>query len=209
MIRTLTVAAIVATAAAAVPATAAEFSGFRAELQGGWDNPQITYDAYTTNGAYIGEYHESKSGFMYGAEIGYDFPVSETVILGVLGSIGGTTVSLDPQVFGTTITAWDVNANVGFNWNLAARAGFKVADNTLLYGSAGYASTNIKYYVNETNILTTVSYEDSKTYGGFLFAAGIEQAFGEKFYGKAEYRYTNYQSGVSRNQIVFGAGMRF
>lgn len=209
MFRALTVAAVVATAAASMPAAAAEFSGFRAELQGGWDNPQITYDAYANNGAYIGEYHESKSGFMYGAELGYDFPVSETVILGVLGSIGGTTVSLDPQAFGTTILGYDVNANVGFNWNLAARAGFKVGENTLLYGTAGYASTNIKYYVTEYSGLAVVEYENSRTYGGFLFAAGIEQAFGEQFYGKAEYRYSNYSSGVSRNDIVFGAGMRF
>lgn len=205
MLRTLTVAALLAATAVAVPSAAADFSGFRAEVQGGWDNPQVTYDVYTTTGVYVGEYHKNHSGFFYGAEAGYDFPVSDTVILGALASIGGTTVSLEPQAQNTLYTT---NANVGFNWNIAARAGFKVADSTLLYASGGYASTNIKYYVN--NVVTPgLSYEASRTYGGFLLAGGVEQAFGEQFYGKLEYRYSNYQSGVSRNQIVAGAGMRF
>lgn len=204
MLRTLTFAAVLATAAA-MPVAAAEFSGFRAEVQGGWDNPQVTYDVYTTTGVYVGQYHQNHSGFFYGAEAGYDFPVSETIRLGVLASIGGTTVSLDPEAQNLLYTT---NANVGFNWNLAARAGFKVGDSTMLYGSAGYASTNVKFYV-ENSVTPGLSYEASRTYGGFLLAGGVEQAFGEMFYGKLEYRYSNYQDGVSRNQIVAGAGIRF
>jgi outer membrane immunogenic protein len=204
MFRTATFAAFLLSAVA-VPATAAEFSGFRAELQGGWDNPQVTYDVYSAAGVYQGQYHQNHSGFMYGAEVGYDLPVSETIRLGVLASIGGTTVSIDPEAQNLL---YSTNANVGFNWNLAARAGFKVGDSTMLYGSVGYASTNIKYYVN--NLVTpALSFEDSRTYGGFLFAGGVEQALGESFYGRLEYRYSNYQSGVSRNQIVAGFGMRF
>lgn len=205
MLRTLTVAALLASSVAAVPAAAANFSGFRAELQGGWDNPKVNYSAFDNNNVYLGTYSRSHSGFMYGAEAGYDFPVSDTIVLGALVSVGGTTVKLQPEAQNLL---WSTNANVGVNWNLAVRAGFKVADSTMLYASAGYANTMIRYYI-ENSTTPALSYSDSRRYGGLLLAAGVEQAFGEKFYGKLEYRYSNYQSGVSRNQIVAGAGMRF
>lgn len=205
MFRALTVAAVVAIAATAVPASAAEFSGFRAELQGGWDHPSVNYDVNDNAGTFQGQYYVKHSGFMYGAEAGYDFAVSPTVILGVLGSVSGTTVKLQSEVVNNLYNA---SGSVGLNWNLAARAGFKVADSTLIYGAGGYASTKIKYYIDNPTT-PALSYETNRTYGGFLLAAGVEQAFGEKFYGKVEYRYSNYQSGVHRNDVVFGAGMRF
>jgi outer membrane immunogenic protein len=205
MLRTLTVAALLAAAATAAPAAAAEFSGFRAEVQGGWDNPVINYSVFSADDVYWGTYHKSHSGFMYGAEVGYDFPVSDTIILGVLASVDGTTVKLNAEH--PTISA--VSANVGVQWDIAARAGFKVADSTLLYASAGYANTQVKYYYTDILPPLSADLEVSRRYGGFLLAAGVEQAFGEKFYGKLEYRYSNYQAGVTRNQIVAGAGIRF
>ena len=100
----------------------------------------------------------------------------------------------------------NVNANMGVNFSAMARAGFKVADSTLLYGGLGYANQNVKYYITPVGGVTV---EDSQSYGGFRLAAGIEQAFGESFYGKVEYRYTNYQDDVSTNQVWGGFGMRF
>jgi opacity protein-like surface antigen len=205
MIRMLTVAALLAATAVAVPATAAEFSGFRAEIQGGWDNPVANHDIYDASNNFQYTYHESHSGFMYGGEVGYDFPVSEKIIIGALANVGGTTVKLQPNL---PTNFYSTNANVGVNWNIAARAGVKVADSTLLYTSLGYSNTEIHYYTTNSNN-SALSFEDSHRYGGFLVAAGVEQAFAERFYGKLEYRYGDYQSGVSRNQIVAGVGMRF
>jgi outer membrane immunogenic protein len=206
MLRTLTVAAVLATAAAAMPAAAAEFSGFRAELQGGWNSTSIGYvDAFGTN------FENSSSAFGYGAEVGYDFPISETVIIGVLGNVSGSTQSYTDMLCPDGTSACllgrpNVNANMGVNFSAMARAGFKVADSTLLYGGLGYANQNVKYYITPVGGVTV---EDSQSYGGFRLAAGIEQAFGESFYGKVEYRYTNYQDDVSTNQVWGGFGMRF
>lgn len=206
MLRTLTVAAVLATAAAAMPAAAAEFSGFRAELQGGWNSTSIGYvDAFGTN------FENSSSAFGYGAEVGYDFPISETVIIGVLGNVSGSTQSYTDMLCPSGTSACllgrpNVNANMGVNFSAMARAGFKVADSTLLYGGLGYANQNVKYYITPVGGVTV---EDSQSYGGFRLAAGIEQAFGESFYGKVEYRYTNYQDDVSTNQVWGGFGMRF
>jgi outer membrane immunogenic protein len=204
MLRTLTLAALLA-AASAVPIAAADFSGFRAEIQGGWDNPLVNYSVFGPDDIYWGTYHKSHSGFMYGAEVGYDFPVSDTIIIGALVSVDGTTVKLDATHPGISAVA----ANVGVQWDIAARAGFKVADSTLLYASLGYANTMVRYYYSDILPPLSPDLEQSRRYGGFLAAAGIEQAFGEKFYGKLEYRYSNYQDGVTRNQIVAGAGIRF
>ncbi|TFU05968.1 porin family protein [Polymorphobacter arshaanensis] len=204
MLRTLTVAAVLATAAAAMPAAAAEFSGFRAELQGGWDSTSIGYvDRFGTN------WEKSNSAFGYGAEVGYDFPVSETVILGVLGNVAGSTASFDDilcQTSACLLGRNTVNANMGVNFSAMARAGFKVADSTLLYGGVGYANQSIKFYDTPVGGATV---EDSRSYSGFRFAAGGEQAFGESFYGKIEYRYSNYKDNVSTNQVWAGVGMRF
>ncbi|MGL4541048.1 MAG: outer membrane protein, partial [Polymorphobacter sp.] len=141
----------------------------------------------------------------------YDMPVSETVILGVNANFAGSTQSytdmLCPEGQSACLLGRDnVNANLGFNWALMARAGFKVADSTLLYGAAGYTQQNVKYYITPVGGRTQST---SENYGGFRFAAGAEQAFGEQFYGKLEYRYSNYQSGVTTNQITAGAGWRF
>jgi outer membrane immunogenic protein len=206
MLRTLTVAAVLATAAASMPAAAAEFSGFRVEAQGGWNSTGIDYVGPT--GVVV---DNSKSSFGYGVEVGYDMPVSETVILGAYGNFAGSTQSYSDMLCPDNATACllgrpNVNANLGFNWALMARAGFKVADSTLLYGAGGYAQQNVKYYITPVGGLTL---DTSENYGGFRFAAGVEQAFGEQFYGKLEYRYSNYQAGVTTNQITAGAGFRF
>ncbi|MGL4541586.1 MAG: outer membrane beta-barrel protein, partial [Polymorphobacter sp.] len=87
MLRSFTVAAVLATAAVAMPATAAEFGGFRVEAQGGWNSTSIDY----TRGGIV--YDNSKSSFGYGGEVGYDMPVSETVILGVNANFAGSTQS--------------------------------------------------------------------------------------------------------------------
>jgi outer membrane immunogenic protein len=37
----------------------------------------------------------------------------------------------------------------------------------------------------------------------------VEHALGSRAFVKAEYRYSNYEAGLSRNQVVGGIGLRF
>ena len=39
--------------------------------------------------------------------------------------------------------------------------------------------------------------------------AGIQYAIGRNAFVNAEYRYSNYEDGVSRNQVLGGFGVRF
>ena len=44
---------------------------------------------------------------------------------------------------------------------------------------------------------------------GIRVGGGVERALGGKSYVKTEYRYSNYQNGVSRHQVLAGVGIRF
>jgi outer membrane immunogenic protein len=44
---------------------------------------------------------------------------------------------------------------------------------------------------------------------GIRAGAGLEYALGQNLFVKAEYRYSNYEAGVERNQVVGGFGFRF
>jgi outer membrane immunogenic protein len=44
---------------------------------------------------------------------------------------------------------------------------------------------------------------------GLRLGAGIEFALGRGAYAKTEYRYSNYEGGVTRNQVITGLGFRF
>ena len=39
--------------------------------------------------------------------------------------------------------------------------------------------------------------------------AGVEQQLGTNLYAKAEYRYSNYEAGIERHQVLGGVGFRF
>ena len=44
---------------------------------------------------------------------------------------------------------------------------------------------------------------------GVRVGAGVEHQLTSRAFVKAEYRYSNYEQGVSRNQVVAGVGLRF
>lgn len=189
--------AVLLAGTASVSAQAYEFNGFRIEGQGGWDN--LKFDGvgqgFNTN--------VDDNGWMYGAEAGYDMRLSDSVILGVFGNYNWSTVEATAfDGFGGTIIADAKN-----EWSAMGRLGFKVSPSTLLYFAGGYAKTKIDY--NYTPVASLVSFDSSQSYGGVRGAVGLEQGLGSNVYAKVEYRYTNYQDGLSRNQVVGGIGIRF
>lgn len=99
------IAAALATAAMAAPAYANDFTGARVEVTAGVDDAINNVDV---------------TDVTYGATVGVDFPVGESVTLGVEANVD--------NVFDRR----DVGAS--------ARVGYVVADNVLAYGKAGYAN---------------------------------------------------------------------
>ncbi|HYJ83725.1 MAG TPA: outer membrane beta-barrel protein, partial [Allosphingosinicella sp.] len=54
-----------------------------------------------------------------------------------------------------------------------------------------------------------VTTRDGRNLDGFRLGAGYQHGFGEKMYGKVEYRYSNYEADVTRHQVLLGVGVQF
>ncbi len=44
---------------------------------------------------------------------------------------------------------------------------------------------------------------------GLRLGAGVQQGFGRNAYGKIEYRYSNYEAGIERHNVLVGVGLTF
>jgi len=187
--RSIVVAALLA-AGAAAPALAqdkAPFTGPRVEALAGWDR-------VSNNG------HDD--AFTYGLGVGYDIQAGPGII-GVEAEASdsnaktciGTATALDPRLC----------AKAGRDLYVGGRIGAVVGGRALLYAKAGYTNARAKASLdNGTTVL-----RDSGNFDGVRVGAGAEYALGANSYVKAEYRYSNYEDGFSRNQVLAGFGFRF
>jgi outer membrane immunogenic protein len=134
----------------------------------------------------VGSDGESESGFLYGGSFGYDLQRGKAVF-GVEGEVTGSTT--EDCSAGACVTA-------GRDLYAGARVGVVAAPSTLIYAKGGY--TNARAEIGGFG----------ENFDGFRIGAGVEQSFG-KFYGKIEYRYSNYELDLERHQVVAGLGVRF
>jgi outer membrane immunogenic protein len=168
------------------PANAEGFEGFRVDLHGGYD---AVSNVYTVDGATAG------------VGIGYDVPVSESVILGVEANLDYSSAKDEGVYFGAAysqVARRDIE--------LSARFGVKLGKTTLGYFKAGYSNAG---YEGAAAGYGLWAYEEG-TSDGIRLGVGLEQRIAEKWFVKGEYRYTRYGSDdVNRNQAIFGVGYRF
>ena len=182
----ITLAAAAAAALVSTAASANDVSGFRVEAIAGWDQVRLSGEG-------------NKSGFAYGAGIGYDIPVGATVSVGVDAELSGSTAKLRESLRGEF---FEVKA--GRDIYVGGRVTGKVADNVAVYAKAGYTNARLS---TSSNI---PGFDDlSGNGGGFRLGAGSQYLLGNGAYVGGEYRYSNYESDFSRNQIVATVGYRF
>jgi len=165
----------------------AQAEGFRAELHGGWDHPR--------GGG------ESDNGLLYGVGVGYDLPIGSAMFAGVEANLEDSTAR-------DCVGAGGVRSclSAGRDISLGGRIGWNVSEKGKLYALAGY--TNARFKSSVTSASGAKSSE-SDNLDGFRLGAGYEHQISGGLYGKAEYRYSNYEAGLSRHQILFGVGTRF
>lgn len=111
----------------------------------------------------------------WGVEAGYD--------VNVKGAIVGASVEFQD----------DFGSELGRELSASVRVGAPVAQNTLVYVSAGY--TNLDVY--ETKL------------DGVRFGLGAEVNVLDNAFVKFEQRYANYEYGVEGYQSLVGVGFRF
>ena len=187
------VVASLAATALATPALAQErapFTGVRVEGIAGWDRLQ----------AQGGHDH----GVVYGVGAGFDFQAGRAV-LGIEGEASDS--STKECVGGTVVVNDHLCANAGRDLYVGGRVGAVVGASTLLYAKAGY--TNARVGLNYTTPTGVGNSNAHENLDGVRVGAGVEQAVSRNAYVKAEYRYSNYEQGFDRHQVVAGFGFRF
>lgn len=186
------VASTIAAFVVAMPAFAqdrAPFTGARVEGLAGWDRVQ-------SNGG-----HDDDIG--YGVGVGYDMQIGGAVV-GVEGEISdsnnkvcnGSTTLIDPRV--CLKSARDLYAG--------GRIGAVIGEKALLYAKAGYTNFRSKITSDDGVDQITLAKGDLD---GVRVGAGAEYALSSNMFAKTEYRYSNYESGVERHQVMGGFGIRF
>jgi outer membrane immunogenic protein len=192
--RNIAIAAVLATATFATPALAQTEprSGFRIEGVAGYDRPNIS--------------GEHANGATYGLGAGYDFQAGRAII-GVEGE--ATDSSADRCAADVTITGDRLCVNAGRDLYVGGRVGAQVAPHVLLYAKAGYSNARVGADYDDGTAATIADFRTHRDLDGIRGGAGVELGIGPNAYVKTEYRYSNYQDGVDRNQVVAGFGFRF
>ncbi|HYZ48762.1 MAG TPA: porin family protein [Sphingomonas sp.] len=186
--------ATLAASALATPALAqdaAAFTGFKVE-------GLVGYDKLKGKG-------ESRDGVAYGVGVGYDHQFGR-VVAGLEGEWMDSNTDGCRSNF---LTATDtICARAKRDLYVGGRIGTPVTPSTLLYAKAGYTNARVETsYTDTAAPANNVTGRDNLN--GVRVGAGVEQKFGPNLYAKAEYRYSNYEQGVSRHQVLGGIGFRF
>ena len=182
--------ALAATTAAFAIAAPACAEGPRAEIHTGVD--------------VVAADDDSKTGILYGIALGYDIAVSPKFEVGIdlsadLSSTEGCETS---AIVANDRACFDAKRDLA----AALRVGYKVSDTGTIYALAGYTNARFRAAYTTAAGITT---RDSENFDGFRLGAGYQHAFGDKVYGKVEYRYSNYEGDIERHQGLIGLGVKF
>lgn len=196
-------AAIAATAIAITgsAAQAQDFNGPYTGVQAGWNE-----DSVGTVESPVGDLalEKSKDSFNGGIFLGYDHEIAPRIVVGVEGDIG---FGADDELIRTgrdTVTRIDPRRSL----SLSARAGYIVADNTLVYARGGYTNARVRTTLTDAEGTTSqVSDRDAWLIGG-----GVERYLTPNFTARLEYRYTDLSDGngkYDRHQALVGVAYHF
>jgi outer membrane immunogenic protein len=124
----------------------------------------------------------------YGAALGYDLQLKNKLVVGVEAAAG------------------NVFDKREIDLSVAARVGYVLNKNVLAFGRVGL--TNLERPQTCTGTRTVVC-RATKNAEGITVGGGVEVAVAGPFYGKAEYRYTDFDGKLARQGATVGVGLRF
>jgi outer membrane immunogenic protein len=185
-----------ALALAPAPAAAEDFTGPRIEAHAGWDRLGVDSTAFKID--------DDNDGVVYGVGVGYDVAASPSIVAGLEAEFDLSDADLR-TVNGTTTASVEAKRDI----SVAARLGAKVGENVLVYAKAGYSNARLKGVITTGGTTGPTTTEISGNGDGLRVGGGLEFALGGGAYAKAEYRYSDYEGGVTRHQALTGFGFRF
>ena len=136
---------------------------------------------------------EKDGGALFGIGAGYDVAVAPSVALGVDLEASESTQKIGDEDVAQVKAGRDLYAG--------GRVTFAVSPSANLYVKGGYTNARFKATDGEDTF--------AENFEGYRIGAGGQLAISGKAYVGAEYRYSNYEQGLSRNQVAMTVGTRF
>jgi len=181
---------------AATPAAAQDgrpaWQGFHVEGLAGYDSARVESN--------------KDGGFVYGVGAGYDFQTGRAVL-------GIDAEATDSTNSGCAADVFVVNdricAAAGRELSIGLRAGVLVGRKTLLYAKAGYTNARFSVAYDDGTVAGTNNFRFHQNLDGIRVGGGAEFRVGGNAFFRLEGRYSNYEGGSDRGQVVAGFGFRF
>ena len=186
---------------AAVPAQAEPFNGPSVGVQAGWNQNKI--------GALDGDLgvvdvDRKRDSFIGGVYAGYDYKLGSNVVIGAEAAFN---IAAKDRVLthGATV---DAIFNPRHAFDLSARLGYMVDDNSLIYVRGGYDNL----LARTTLIGAEGTLSSKQSYDGWLVGGGVQRALGDNLSTRLEYRYSDLGGGATkfdRHQVLLGVAYHF
>jgi outer membrane immunogenic protein len=184
----------------------AQAEGIRAEIHGGYD--RLSHKGFFSPSDST---FRPVEGAVYGVGLGYDVALGTTIFAGIEGNVDfstGSRCQVNPLVAFAAPGIFESCLRPGRDLSANARLGIKLGNaKTRVYALAGY--TNLRLESSSRFNRGAATGIVSENRDGVRVGAGIEYGFDERFYGKAEYRYSDYGRRINRSQGLVGVGIRF
>ncbi|HST35051.1 MAG TPA: porin family protein [Allosphingosinicella sp.] len=149
---------------------------------------------------------QNGNGVLYGVGAGYDLRLGNAIL-----GIEGEAADSSSDECGTTgaIVGDEICVSAGRDLYAGLRIGAVVGNNTLLYAKAGYTNARVNVDYDDGTAATGPDFSGHQNLDGMRVGAGAQFGLGPNTYVRTEYRYSNYQDGFDRHQVVGGLGFRF
>lgn len=172
---------------------APSLGGFRIEGIVGYDATAISSD--------------DDGGVVYGIGAGYDFQVGRRVVLGIDAEASESTN--DGCELNIAQPGDSICVSTGRDLYVGGRAGVLLGNRWQLYARAGYTNARIRVAYDDGVAGSAGDFSFANDLDGVRVGAGAQFRVGQRAYLGAEYRYSNYEGGGDRGQIVSTLGFRF
>ncbi|MGD0021143.1 MAG: outer membrane protein [Smithellaceae bacterium] len=176
---------LVFTSKSALAASAYNWTGFYAGLQGSYDVGTSDFDwtLYHTHADHI------IKGVMGGILFGYNYQTPVNVVVGVDVDFNGGKIAGSSSC---PNNSFDCRTEVNWVGSARARVGYAVS-RFLPYAAVGIAYSQVELFANET--ATGTEDENTKnTYFGWTPSIGVDFAFTKNLIGRFEYAYYDFAS---------------
>lgn len=184
------VAALACAAASAVAIEPAAAQSFHVDIHGGLNR-------FNAEGV-------KSNGLTYGAGAGVDFALGSGLTAGI--EANGDLAS-NKECERSVIVANDQAClKVKHDLSMVAKIGYNLSPSTTAYALAGFTRARFRLdYKPATGALIS----ETGDADGLRLGAGIRQKIGSSVFSKVEYRYSNYEAGTQRHQLIAGLGLAF